>query len=361
MDAQMLEGKVALITGASYGMGRTIAELFAEEGACVVLTARHVEQLNEVVEGIRAKGGKAVGVVADFCSTEDTKRVFKTAIETYGDLDILINNAGIGEQKIIDDTSDEWMLHVMNTNLGGPMRYIREALKVFLPKNDGCIINISSVNGNRPFCGATYTSTKGALNTLTKNVAMRLIDTTIRCNAVAPGATVTPAHLANKAGEQPGGSKMLNWSGHFVPFPARNAIRSIRPMHVFTWQARWDVMSKDRSFRSVTALSYDEPYRQIFPPRGCMAVPGGKHFRSESRSNGGCGSRFRQHVPCSTAILRLCLITHFKSKQRHVRTYGYSETTNSNACRRKKLFGHACRYPRGSKASATFAADIASA
>ena len=105
MDAQMLEGKVALITGASYGMGRTIAELFAEEGACVVLTARHVEQLNEVVEGIRAKGGKAVGVVADVCSTEDTKRVFKTAIETYGDLDILINNAGIGEQKIIEHQS----------------------------------------------------------------------------------------------------------------------------------------------------------------------------------------------------------------------------------------------------------------
>lgn len=168
MDAQMLEGKVALITGASYGMGRTIAELFAEEGARVVLTARHAEQLNEVVEGIRHKGGNAIGVVADVCSTEDTQRVFKTATETFGDLDILVNNAGIGEQKIIDETSDEWMLHVMNTNLGGPMRYIREALKVFLPKNDGCIINISSVNGNRPFCGATYTSTKGALNTLTK-------------------------------------------------------------------------------------------------------------------------------------------------------------------------------------------------
>ena len=199
MDAQMLEGKIALITGASYGMGRTIAELFAEEGARVVLTARHAEQLNEVVEGIRHKGGNAIGVVADVCSTEDTQRVFKTAIETFGDLDILVNNAGIGEQKIIDETSDEWMLHVMNTNLGGPMRYIREALKVFLPKNDGCIINISSVNGIRPFCGATYTSTKGAL--------------------VAPGATVTPAHLANKAEEQPGGSKMLNWSGHFVYFP----------------------------------------------------------------------------------------------------------------------------------------------
>ena len=219
MDAKMLDGKVAIITGASYGMGRTMAELFAEEGASVVITARGKEKLDEVVKAINDRGGRAVGVVADICSTEDTKRVFETALREFGDLDILINNAGIGEQKLIDETNDEWMLYVMNTNLGGPMRYIREALKIFLPKNDGVIINISSVNGTRPFCGATYTSTKGALNTLTKNVAMRLIDTNIRCNAVAPGATITPAHLANKAGEQPGGAEMLKYSGHFVYFP----------------------------------------------------------------------------------------------------------------------------------------------
>ncbi len=219
MDAQLLKDKVAIITGASYGMGRTMAEVFAQEGAAVVLTARGEGQLQEAVEGIRAKGGKAIGVVADVCSTEDTKRVFQTALDTFGDVDILINNAGIGEQKLIDETDDDWMMMVMNTNLGGPMRYIREALKIFLPKNDGVMINISSVNGTRPFCGATYTSTKGALNTLTKNVAMRLVDTNIRCNAVAPGATVTPAHLANKAGQQPGGAKMLAYSGHYVYFP----------------------------------------------------------------------------------------------------------------------------------------------
>lgn len=200
MDKQMLAGKVAIITGASYGMGQTMAELFAEEGASVVLTARGNDKLDAVVEGIRAKGGKAIGVVADVCSLEDTQKVFAETIKEFGDLDILINNAGIGEQKMIDETDDDWMMHVMNTNLGGPMRYIREALKIFMPKNEGVIINISSVNGTRPFCGATYTSTKGALNTLTKNVAMRLVDTNIRCNAVAPGATITPAHLANKAG-----------------------------------------------------------------------------------------------------------------------------------------------------------------
>lgn len=219
MERQMLKGKVAVITGASYGMGRTMAELFAEEGAAVVLTARGRERLDETVAGIRDKGGKAIGVTADVCSTSDIQRVFSATIEAFGDLDILINNAGIGEQKLIDETDDEWMLHVMNTNLGGPMRCIREALKIFLPKNEGAIINVSSVNGTRPFCGAAYTSTKGALNTLTKNVAMRLIDTNIRCNAIAPGATLTPAHLANKDGKQPGGDKMLKYSGHYVYFP----------------------------------------------------------------------------------------------------------------------------------------------
>ncbi|MCD2492350.1 SDR family NAD(P)-dependent oxidoreductase [Lacrimispora sp. NSJ-141] len=219
MDKQMLEGKVAIITGASYGMGQTIAEVFAEEGAAVVLTARHPDKLDTVVTALKQKGYRALGIAADTGSTEDTARVFHETVKAFGDVDILVNNAGIGEQTIIDETTDEWMQHIMNINLGGPMRNIREALKYFLPKNDGVIINISSVNGARPFCGASYTASKGALNTLTRNVAMRLIETNIRCNAVAPGATVTPAHLANKAGEQPGGTKMLEHSGHFVYFP----------------------------------------------------------------------------------------------------------------------------------------------
>lgn len=219
MDQQMLEGKTAIITGASYGMGQTIAEVFAEEGASVMLTARHQDRLDAVVADLRSKGYRAAGVAADTGSTEDTVRVFEETLRVFGDVDILVNNAGIGEQTLIDDTTDEWFQHIMNVNLGGPLRYIREALKYFLPKNDGVIINISSVNGTRPFCGASYTSSKGALDTLTKNVAMRLIETNIRCNAVAPGATVTPAHLANKSGEQPGGSKMLEYSGHYVYFP----------------------------------------------------------------------------------------------------------------------------------------------
>ena len=219
MKEKMLEGKVAIVSGASYGMGQTMAELFASEGAKVIMTARGKEKLDEAVSQARTKGYEVSGVVADNKNLDDVKNVIQTALDAYGDLDILINNAAIGEQRMIDETDDEWLEHVYQTNVFGPFRFIREALKVLLPKNEGCIINISSVNGERPFCGAAYTSSKGAINTLTKNVAMRLIDTNIRINAVAPGATVTPAHLANKAGEQPGGARMLEYSKHFVYFP----------------------------------------------------------------------------------------------------------------------------------------------
>lgn len=219
MKEKMLEGKVAIVSGASYGMGQTMAELFASEGAKVIMTVRGKEKLDEAVSQAKAKGYEVSGVVADNKNLDDVKNVIQTALDAYGDLDILINNASIGEQRMIDETDDEWLEHVYQTNVFGPFRFIREALKVLLPKNEGCIINISSVNGERPFCGAAYTSSKGAINTLTKNVAIRLIDTNIRINAVAPGATVTPAHLANKAGEQPGGARMLEYSKHFVYFP----------------------------------------------------------------------------------------------------------------------------------------------
>ena len=219
MEAQMLSGKVVIIIGATSGMGRSMAELFAEEGAAVVITGRTSKTVDETVAAIRSKGGKALGVVADASKKEDTPKVFEAALAEFGDVDILINNAGIGEQNLIEETTDEQWDEILAINLSGPMRYIREALKIFLPKNDGVIINISSVNGTRPFCGASYTASKGALNTLTLNVAMRLNDTNIRCNAVAPGSTVTPAHLTNKAGGQPGGKKMLEHSQHYVYFP----------------------------------------------------------------------------------------------------------------------------------------------
>lgn len=161
MDAKMLDGKVAIISGASYGMGETMAELFAKEGAKVVMTARGKEKLDAAVDALKAQDYDVTGVVADNKELTDVQNVIQTALDAYGDLDIVINNAAIGEQKMIDETDDEWLEHMYQTNVFGPFRFIRESLKIFLPKNEGCIINISSVNGDRPFCGASYTSSTG--------------------------------------------------------------------------------------------------------------------------------------------------------------------------------------------------------
>ncbi|MBM9614147.1 SDR family oxidoreductase [Desulfobulbus rhabdoformis] len=216
MQKQMLLGKTAIVTGASYGIGYAVAHLFAEEGANVVLTARGQEKLDQAVQEIKDKGYQATGVVADIGSLDDCKKVFETTIKEFGDLDILINNAGLGEQYAIDETEDEWMNYILNINVGGPIRYIREALKYFMPKNEGVIVTVSSVNGKRPICGATYTASKGAVDTLTKNVAMRLCETNIRCNAIAPGATETPAAAKWVDGTQPGGDTMLKYAAKYA-------------------------------------------------------------------------------------------------------------------------------------------------
>ena len=177
----------------------------------LVLIGRNEENLNNTVNEIKNKGQRAIGILADVTSKEDITKVFDITIQTFGDLDILVNNAGISDEYAIDETTDEWIDHVLDVNLTAPMRYSRAAIKYFIPKNDGVIINITSVNGNTPIGGAAYTSSKGALNTLTKNIAMRLSDTNIRCNAVAPGATLTPMHFAHLRGENPGGNLMLEF------------------------------------------------------------------------------------------------------------------------------------------------------
>ena len=135
MDTKMLEGKIALITGASYGMGLAIAELFAEEGAVVALVARGKEKLDAAAKGITDKGYRAIGIVADIGSMDDTLRVFDTVQKELGGLDILINNAGLGDMIMIDETNDEGVDRIMNVNFNGALRYTCEALKIFLPKN----------------------------------------------------------------------------------------------------------------------------------------------------------------------------------------------------------------------------------
>ncbi|WP_148413162.1 SDR family NAD(P)-dependent oxidoreductase [Haloferax sp. KTX1] len=214
--ANLLDGKTAVVTGASKGIGKAIAELFAEEGASVVLTARSEDTLNETVSGITAEGHEAIGVVADAADPESPERVFDEAIDAFGQVDIMVNNAGFGEMVSIENTTDEHFEDVLGVNLFGVFRHAREAVQHFIPRDEGVIINVSSVNGNTPVNGVSYTTSKGAVNTMTKHLAMRFAGTGIRCNAIAPGVTDTEAARAWKSGEQEGDDTMMDVTEKYV-------------------------------------------------------------------------------------------------------------------------------------------------
>ena len=188
----MLKGQVAIITGASYGMGQAMAELFAEEGAALVLTARGREKLDAVVEGIRAKGGRAVGVVADVTSQEDTKTVFETALREFGTVDILINNAGMAQQKLFTDITNEDWNAMVGVNLSGVFYCCRAALPYMIRQKAGSIVNVSSMWG---ICGAScevhYSAVKAGVIGLTKALAKEVGPSGIRVNCIAPGAIAT--------------------------------------------------------------------------------------------------------------------------------------------------------------------------
>lgn len=189
---KMLEGKVAIITGGSMGIGGAAAELFAEHGAKVVLTARRQEPLDEMVTRIKASGGEAHGIVADASSLEDCKKVFQETLKVYGDIDILVNNAGTSSLYAIDTTTDEEWEKVISLNLTGVFNYCREAVTYMLKNNKGNIVNVSSMNGVRPVSGCSYSVTKRAVNALTESIAMRCAGTPVRCNTICPGGTDTP-------------------------------------------------------------------------------------------------------------------------------------------------------------------------
>ena len=143
-----LENKVALVTGASAGMGNDIAKLFAKEGASVVVIARRKERLADLVAQIEADGGKAIAVSGDVTNEADVQLAVKTAVEKFGKLDIVVNNAGLMDKmKPVDELDDDLWNAVLNVNLTGPMRFFRAAIPVMKKNGGGVFVTISSLAG----------------------------------------------------------------------------------------------------------------------------------------------------------------------------------------------------------------------
>lgn len=188
-----LDGKVAVVTGAASGMGKAIAELYAAEGAKVVVADLNMEGAESVAEGITAKGGTAKAVKSNVANQEDVDAMIDTALSEYGTLDILVNNAGImdGFEPVGDILDERWDM-IFDVNTKGVMRAMRRAIPIFLEKKKGVIINTASTGGlNGAHAGAVYGASKHAVVGLTKNTGFMYAKEGIRCNAIAPGAVET--------------------------------------------------------------------------------------------------------------------------------------------------------------------------
>ena len=188
-----LKDKVAVVTGASQGIGRETALAIAEAGARVAAAARNEEKLASLVSEIAGKGGEAFAVKMDVADAEQVKAGFKQVLEKFGRLDILVNNAAITRDGLAMRMKlDDWDA-VIRTNLTGAHLCIQQALPVMMKARAGRIINISSVVAEMGNAGqANYVAAKAGLIGLTKAIAMEIASRNITVNAVAPGFVETP-------------------------------------------------------------------------------------------------------------------------------------------------------------------------
>lgn len=188
----MLSEKVAIVTGASRGIGRCIALALAAQGAKVVASARNAEALDNLVEEIKGQGGEATAVVGDVAVDTDASELIDQAVAKYGQVDILVNNAGITRDGLLLRMKNEDWDAVLDTNLKGAFLCIRAAAKVMSKQRSGRIINISSVVGEMGNAGqANYSASKAGLLGLTKSVARELARRNVTVNAITPGFIVT--------------------------------------------------------------------------------------------------------------------------------------------------------------------------
>jgi 3-oxoacyl-[acyl-carrier protein] reductase len=200
-----LEGRVALVTGGSRGIGRATCLALASEGAAVGVNYRAgKEKAEEVVREIEQGGGKAIAVEGDVAEFDQAEQITKQTIDGLGGLHILVNNAGIAKDALIYAMQPSDWLDVMRVNFGGVFNCTKAAMGHFMGQREGAIVNLSSVMGERGWTGeSNYAASKGAINAFTRCAAVELARFGVRVNAVLPG--FAPTDLVAGVVEKDGG------------------------------------------------------------------------------------------------------------------------------------------------------------
>lgn len=188
-----MENKSVVVTGASSGAGKGIVELLVREGASVVAVARREERLKELAEELKDAPGRIEIYVGDVSKREVNEGMIDFAVEKFGKLDVLVNNAGIMDNMAgVADALDEKFQQLMAVNVYGPMCAMRKAVQVFLAQGEGgCIINMGSEGARKNSAGVVYCASKAALESMSQNTAFMYMDRGIRVNTVAIGALET--------------------------------------------------------------------------------------------------------------------------------------------------------------------------
>lgn len=190
-----LEGKVALVTGASYGIGEGVARGLAQEGAKLSICARGEEKLKRVASELEAAGAEVFPVVADVVRKDDIDRMVKGTLDRYGHVDILVNNAGGMARGAFTETGDEDWQRGMELNLYSIVRFCRGVISSMRERKWGRIVNISSVWGHQPGVPPIYNAAKAGIISLSKSLSNELAPDNILVNCVCPGAFLTPAWI----------------------------------------------------------------------------------------------------------------------------------------------------------------------
>ena len=185
----LLKGKIAIITGASRGIGESIAKSFISQGAIVAFTYRSSEEkAKELEKSLTANGGTAKGFKSDASKMEDAENLVQEVLESYGGVDIVVNNAGITDDTLLMRMSEDQWDRVINVNLKSCFNLTKAVMRTMLKARSGSIINISSVVGVQGNAGqANYAASKAGILGFTKSVALELGSRNIRCDAIAPG------------------------------------------------------------------------------------------------------------------------------------------------------------------------------
>jgi len=204
---KLLEGKNVIITGASRGIGKGIAEVFASHGANIAFTYRSSDDKAKALElELAANGFKAKGYKSDASNFEAAQQLATDVMEEFGSIDVLVNNAGITKDGLIMRMSEEDFDSVMDVNMKSVFNMTKAVLPTMLKQRKGSIINMSSVVGVKGNAGqANYSASKAAINGFTKSTALELGSRNIRCNSIAPGFIET--EMTESLGEE----QIKNW------------------------------------------------------------------------------------------------------------------------------------------------------